>query len=1079
MKAFISSTSKDLGDYRQAAYEVCNRLSIVPIGMEQFESMGVGATAGSQHKLNDANVYIGIIANRYGYMEDGYDKSVTELEFDYAGVRGLERLCFVADSNAPLPQYLEHQDKLVAFKARIDQLIRNTFSSPWELKYKLYDSLLKWLFRQRGVGLLARHVFNSLFADYARFGGRTDVLERIKAFIDAPEAGCLVITAPAGYGKTALAVKLVELNRDITAYHFFTTHYRSESGIELLSEQFFLKNVVEQIRLWQFFPYDTWEMPTTLSGWVAAYQQLLATPLPEKRVLMIDGLDEVKSWSLYPYLNVAPPANLKIIVTLRDVGQDWAAEYGFPKAHTRHLPLDGLTQADVRDVLRLAGPVASAFADDATLLAKVVAVASPQHTVAGADPLYVTCLADAIESRRITAANIDAQPPKLEEYLQRWWQTIVAQAGQDSAALDLLGTLAAALGPVRREDLMAIHPSLEPSWTNDPITKTLGSMRRTVAGTDETGYVFAHPRFRDYLRRYPEVRSYEAKLVEHCKSWRQNHGRYALAYVIQHLAAAGAHDKLFATVLDQDFQAAQKQALGSIHPTLTDLARAIEIAGDAHDFLRILQCVAGYRQLAQAEGLAQAVFQNVAQRRFDAAGHTAATYGFGMKTSSAWFLVLRCYLVWEATQVGDRNAASMLVDAFGRQLGLRYHGTALHTSDLCDALIAGAVGKDATLAPAIGLDPEWAPVLLARLHPPPLDGVTLASRLHDLDGRIQSLEVVIGENPRGGDFIDEERAGEYTMRLRDALVEVAYDAKGQTMIERALAAVQENPYPRYRDNALVALGIAALAVPDPAWAAARMQSILETGLEKEGVTFTFDLPAQLVAEADRRGLSAGELARYLKKATTIHDRWGTRLRSASAQAAADFAQARQARAFATLDPAASFDQGFAGYMTAHLLALASRWCEFGVPARVGELGLITQSQSHAKRVRDPNFARERQELVNRFQQWLAAPLPKWPEVSTMLRATPDPDTRRAYKDLVSARWMAAGHWDDWKHLILAVLADATALDFVLARLAARMIREHREGMRDFPDAALAEALTLCAQHLATSRPWEFGVPTYG
>jgi hypothetical protein len=62
MKAFISSTSKDLGEYRQAAYEVCNRLSIMPIGMEQFESMGVGATAGSKHKLSEANVYVGIVA---------------------------------------------------------------------------------------------------------------------------------------------------------------------------------------------------------------------------------------------------------------------------------------------------------------------------------------------------------------------------------------------------------------------------------------------------------------------------------------------------------------------------------------------------------------------------------------------------------------------------------------------------------------------------------------------------------------------------------------------------------------------------------------------------------------------------------------------------------------------------------------------------------------------------------------------------------------------------------------------------------------------------------------------------------
>jgi uncharacterized protein DUF4062 len=1077
MKAFISSTSQDLGDYRQAAREVCNRLAIVPIVMEEFESMGVGATAGSKHKLDDADVYVGIVANRYGYIEEGYDKSVTEIEFDHAGVRGLERLCFVADAAAQLPQYPEDEDKLTAFKARMGNLIRSTFRDPWEFRYKLYDSLLKWLFRQRGVGPLARHVFDPLFTDYARFGGRSDILNRIKAFIDASEAGYLVITAPAGYGKTALAVKLIESHRDITAYHFFTTLYRSEAGAELLSEPFFLKNVVEQMRLWQSFP-DPWETPTTLSGWVAAYQKLLATPLAEKRLLVIDGLDEVQTWSLHPYLNAVPPTNLKIVVTVRDDGKDWAAEYGFPKAYTWHHPLDGLTPTDVRDVLRLAGPVAAAFADDATLLAKVVAVTSPQNTVAGADPLYVNCLADAIESHSVSAANIDAQPPKLEEYLQRWWQTIVAQAGKDSATLVLLGTLAAALGPIRREDLIAIHPSLKPSWTDDPIATALGSVRRTVAGTDATGYAFTHPRFRDYLRHYPEVQDYEAKLFGYCKSWQQHHGHYALTYAIQYLAAAGAHDELFTTVLDAGFQAAQQRVLGSVHPTIRDLVRAITIAGDTGAFLRLLRCVVSYRQLAQTEGLAQAVFKDVAQRHFGAAGRMVATYGFGGHTSSAWFLVLRCYLVWEVTRAGDHNAALSLVDAFARQFGLRAHGVSLHTSDLCDVLIASAIGRDPTLAAEIGLAPEWAPALLARLTLPPLDTATLASRLHDLGERIQLLEPGLGENPELPEIIDEVRAGAYTLRLRDALVEVSHDVRGRALLERALEAVQKNPYPRYRDNLLVALGIAALAVPDAAWVAARMQAILETGIEQEGVTFTFDLPAQLVAEADRRGLPAAKLAGYLQTAAASYDRWGMRLRSTSAQAAADFAQARTDQAFAALTQAASFDQGFAGYMAMHLLTLASRWCEFADPARVATCGLIVQSRSHAKRVRDPHFATERQVLVDHFEHWLAEPLPEWPEVSAVIRTTPGSDTCRAYTDLVSARWAAAGHWQDWQYLILSTLTDATALDFVLARLAARAMREHHDGVREFPDAALAEAITLCGKYLTTDRPYGFDTPAY-
>jgi hypothetical protein len=768
-KAFISSTSKDLGKYREAAYEVCNRLSIVPIGMEQFESMGVGATEGSKSEINEADVYVGIVANRYGYIEDGYAKSVTELEFDHAEMRGLDRLCFVADEGAELPKYPEDQVKqvkLAAFKDRIGKLIRNTFKNDWDFKLKLYDSILKWLFRQRGTGPLARHVFEPLFAYYARFGGRADVLARVKTFIDSPEPGYLVITGPAGYGKTALAVRLVELNRDITAYHFFTSLYGSKTGSEFLSEQFFLKNVVEQIRLWNFFPYHTWEAPTTLSGWVAAYQQLLTTPPGVKRILLIDGLDEVKSWSLRPYFTSFAPANLKIIVTLRDFGQPWANEYGFPKAQTQHLRLTGLARADVREVLRLSGPVATEIADNDALLDKVVNVTSPAGTVVGADPLYITLLADDLQERRITAADIDKQPPSLEEYLQRWWADIQEQAKEDSAAIDLLKTLAACLGPIRREDLINLHPSLKPSLSSDPIRKVIDTMRRAVAGTVTTGYSFAHPRFRDYLRNYAEVKAFETELLGYCKNWRAHKGLYALTYAIQHMAMAGEYDDLFATVLDESFHAAQSDAFRSVRPTLNDCARAIEVACDANRFLDTLKCVASYRRLARSEGLGRAVFKDVAEGRFDAAASKATEDGLGVETSSSWALVLRCYLVWAAARAGDQKAAAALVEQFGRQFGLRYHGAAYHVSDLCEALIASAIDVAPALAAQIGVDPEWAPAVLASIRPPVPSRGVVAEKLRDLESRAQLLETVLGEHPSHVDFIEEERAGITLQALR-------------------------------------------------------------------------------------------------------------------------------------------------------------------------------------------------------------------------------------------------------------------------------------------------------------------------
>ena len=47
---FISSTGLDLRAYREAARDVCMTLELVPIMMEHFEAMGLGATAGSKKK---------------------------------------------------------------------------------------------------------------------------------------------------------------------------------------------------------------------------------------------------------------------------------------------------------------------------------------------------------------------------------------------------------------------------------------------------------------------------------------------------------------------------------------------------------------------------------------------------------------------------------------------------------------------------------------------------------------------------------------------------------------------------------------------------------------------------------------------------------------------------------------------------------------------------------------------------------------------------------------------------------------------------------------------------------------------
>ncbi len=212
-KVFIGSTSRDLADYRQAAIDTCLRLNLHPIAMEYFTAMPMGATEGSKKKVEDSDWYVGIFAHRYGYIEDGYDKSVTEIEFDYAGERALPRLCFVID-----PTYTtwpdefyekDHPAKLAAFKARIDKtLIRAQFTDVNDFALKLSQALSELkgeYFRPASTSAVLATDADAIPGKTAKFRGRTTFITGIQTALDKGER--VLIQGFGGMGKTALAAE--------------------------------------------------------------------------------------------------------------------------------------------------------------------------------------------------------------------------------------------------------------------------------------------------------------------------------------------------------------------------------------------------------------------------------------------------------------------------------------------------------------------------------------------------------------------------------------------------------------------------------------------------------------------------------------------------------------------------------------------------------------------------------------------------------------------------------------------------------------------------------------------------------
>jgi tetratricopeptide (TPR) repeat protein len=208
---FISSTSLDLKKYRQAAMEVCLNLGFMPIAMESFEAMGVGATEGSKRKLKEADLYIGIIAHRYGYIEAGHDKSVTEIEFDYAGERGLDRLCFIIDPAHRWPKNAyerKNADRLGAFKGKVEKsVIRSLFTTVEDFRAKLMQALVNWQeWRSARSGELEA-VLATMADDVPgrpeRLIGRDALASEIHGLLDKGKR--VLLQGFGGMGKTALA----------------------------------------------------------------------------------------------------------------------------------------------------------------------------------------------------------------------------------------------------------------------------------------------------------------------------------------------------------------------------------------------------------------------------------------------------------------------------------------------------------------------------------------------------------------------------------------------------------------------------------------------------------------------------------------------------------------------------------------------------------------------------------------------------------------------------------------------------------------------------------------------------------
>jgi len=139
---FVSSTFTDMQTYRRKVQDALTQLETIVRGMEQFGSKPGSPVDECIQVVRSCRLYIGVFGMRYGSIPDGYDKSMTELEYEEAQKLSLPSLIYIIDENYSIPakdvETGPGAQKLQALKDHLKKRhVVSFFTSPEDLQARI------------------------------------------------------------------------------------------------------------------------------------------------------------------------------------------------------------------------------------------------------------------------------------------------------------------------------------------------------------------------------------------------------------------------------------------------------------------------------------------------------------------------------------------------------------------------------------------------------------------------------------------------------------------------------------------------------------------------------------------------------------------------------------------------------------------------------------------------------------------------------------------------------------------------------------------------------------------------------
>ncbi|MEG4276315.1 hypothetical protein QUA62_02265 [Microcoleus sp. MON1_C1] len=503
-----------------------------------------------------------------------------------------------------------------------------------------------------------------IVSDYTQqpFEGREEEKRQLDEFLTNNSSGVLLVTAAAGFGKSALLSHWQKTRQDdfFIAYHCFSNRYEktrsvSEAYRHLLKQLYYYY----KIRNGQY-PNDEYRMRDILVG-------MLREPVSEdgkRLVIVLDGLDEADK-TFEPFFT-SLPAGVFVIASAR-------AEKGEKPEYLRNwidnaqqiLPLEWLPREAIPKWLEKISELAT-YSQDGDFVARLAKTTDRF-------PLYLRYLIDDLRQAAIKRQDVQAvlkdSPGGFKDYVKEQFRQLakIKEIKRQPEVQELFALLSVALGALSEHDIQ--HLTSLTVWDLADLPWQATRWFSIQAGI----YSFAHPllaqEFCGVLG--PQASSAEGKLIEYCAKWQEKHSDYVLRHYAEHLRKAKRWEELYKLARDEEFASAQlQQLLDEPDLSLKTVQTALLGAAEEDKAEIIAEFLLLHARLVDSP---ESPLEGLRSRSLERAWRLAD--GWEIERCILWYLLL----TWELKDEGKLEQARETLDRLQQQNLPRFQiGTATH-----------------------------------------------------------------------------------------------------------------------------------------------------------------------------------------------------------------------------------------------------------------------------------------------------------------------------------------------------------------------------------------------------------------